>query len=96
MSYHQGTTWPWLLGLYYNSIQNMIKTQKTKTKREELEQKLEKLKEDTLRTFKKEIEENGCIGNISEIYDSRKPHEPKGAIAQSWSVAEVFRIILEK
>mgnify|MGYP002513263912 CR=1 FL=1 len=27
--YHQGPTWPWLLGLYYNSIQNMIKTQKT-------------------------------------------------------------------
>ena len=24
MSYHQGITWPWLLGLYYDSLKNMI------------------------------------------------------------------------
>ena len=34
--------------------------------------------------------------SISELYDSKKPQLPKGALAQAWSVAEVFRIILEK
>ena len=33
---------------------------------------------------------------ILEIYDSKKPQLPKGAIAQAWSVGEVLRIILEK
>ena len=27
-SYHQGITWPWLLGLYYNGLKNMIKNEK--------------------------------------------------------------------
>ena len=45
------------------------------------------------RTFKKEIDQRGCIGSISELYDSKMPFEPKGAFAQAWSVAEVFRII---
>ena len=29
-SYHQGITWPWLLGLYYNGLKNMIKNEKDK------------------------------------------------------------------
>ena len=31
MSYHQGITWTWLLGLYFNSLRNMIKSEKRKT-----------------------------------------------------------------
>ena len=38
----------------------------------------------------------GCIGSIAELYDSTKPYSPKGTIAQCWSVAEVFIIILGK
>mgnify|MGYP002451329495 CR=1 FL=1 len=38
--------------------------------------------------------ERGCVGSIAEIYDSKRPYAPKGAFAQAWSVAEVFRIIL--
>ena len=43
--------------------------------------------------FEKEIEQRGCIGSIAEIYDSKRPQEPKGAIAQAWSVAEILRIV---
>ena len=96
MSYHQGITWPWLLGLYYDSIKNMIKEQKSKTKKEILQKQLEEFITKTEKTFTKEIRENGCIGSISELYDSKRPYLPKGAIAQGWSVAEVFRIILGK
>ncbi len=82
MSYHQGITWPWLLGLYYNALRNM----KEDTKVKEFREKVEK-------TFKKELYENGCIGSISELYDSKRPNLPKGTIAQAWSVAEIFRIL---
>ena len=64
--------------------------------KEALESKIEKFVEKTNKTFKKEINENGCIGSISEMYDSVKPQLPKGAFAQAWSVGEVFRIILGK
>ena len=92
-SYHQGITWPWPLGLYYNALVNMKNKAKAEEK-EQLENKIEKFVEKTNRTFKKEINQNGCIGSISELYDSAKPQLPKGAIAQAWSVAEVFRIIM--
>ena len=95
MHYHQGTTWPWLLGLYYNSLKNIITSEKRKTKKAEVEAKLDKFINITKTTFEKEIEERGCIGSIAEIYDSKKPQEPKGAISQAWSVAEVIRILNE-
>ena len=93
MSYHQGITWTWLLGLYYDSLRNMIEAEKRKTYKIKLEIKLKEFKEKTKKTFKKEIEQRGCIGSIAEIYDSKRPHEPKGTIAQAWSVAEILRII---
>lgn len=95
-SYHQGITWPWLLGLYYNSLKNILKETKKKTDKKEVEEKLEKFIEKTKKTFKKELEQRGCIGSIAEIYDSKTPYLPKGTIAQGWSVSEVFRIILKK
>ncbi len=95
-SYHQGITWTWLLGLYYNALKNILKTTKNKKYKLEIEEELKKLIRNTTKTFTKDINEDGCIGSISEIYDSTKPQLPKGAFAQAWSVAEVFRIILEK
>ncbi len=93
MSYHQGITWTWLLGIYYDTLKNMIKEEKRKTYKEELNKKLEKFVNKTVKTFEKEITQRGCIGSIAEIYDSIKPYEPKGAIAQAWSVAEILRIV---
>ena len=93
MSYHQGPTWTWLLGLYYDSIMNMKIAESDVGKKKQLDEKIKKFKEKTYKTFKKEITQRGCIGSISELYDSKMPFEPKGAFAQAWSVAEVFRII---
>ena len=92
-SYHQGITWPWLLGLYYNTIENRIKFEKSKTKKKELEKEKIKFQESVRKTFVKELYERGTIGTIAEIYDSKMPNLPKGTMAQAWSVAEVFRII---
>ena len=95
-SYHQGITWTWLLGLYYNSLKKLATNTKTKTERTQYENRLKEFVQDVTKTFSKEINERGCVGSIAEIYDSKKPYLPKGAIAQAWSVAEVFRIIMEK
>ncbi len=93
MSYHQGITWTWLLGIYFDSLCNIQKAQKGKTKKEKWTKKIQEFKENVTQTFSKEIEERGCVGSIAEIYDSNKPYAPKGAISQAWSVAEILRII---
>lgn len=93
-SYHQGITWVWLLGLYYDSYKNMINQAKTKAEREKLQKELDKFIETTYKTFKSDLYNQGIIGSIAEIYDSKTPQLPKGALAQAWSVAEVLRIII--
>ena len=95
MSYHQGITWPWLLGLYYDSLKNIIKATKNKEDKKQYEQKLKDFIKITKETFVTALDNDGIIGNISELYDSKKPQLPKGALAQAWSISEVFRIILE-
>jgi 4-alpha-glucanotransferase len=35
----------------------------------------------------------GCIGNVSEIFDGDAPHTPRGCVAQAWGVAEILRVI---
>lgn len=94
-SYHQGITWTWLLGPYYNALKKLAASSKTKDEKAKYETRLNDFVEDVTKTFSKEINERGCIGSISELYDSKKPFAPKGAVAQAWSVAEVFRIILK-
>ena len=93
-SYHQGITWPWLLGLYYNALKNKLKATKHEDDKAVVKKKIDDFIDKTNKTFKKELCENGCIGSIAEIYDSKKPQLPKGTIAQAWSVAEIFRIVL--
>lgn len=95
-SYHQGITWPWLLGLYYNSLKNIINSEKNRTEKKKYQEELDKFVETTEKTFIDEIENGATVGNICEIYDSKTPQAAKGAIAQAWSVAEIFRIILRK
>ncbi len=95
-SYHQGITWTWLLGLYYNALKNSLAVAQTIDERKELREKIDKFVQTTTITFQDELYHDGCLGSISELYDSKKPQFPKGAFAQAWSVAEVFRIIMQK
>ena len=95
MSYHQGVIWPWLLGLYYDALRNSIKTEKNKTEKKKLEDKLEAFKQTTKETFVKEMNEGKTVGSICELYDiENRKYMQQGTIAQGWSVGEVFRIIL--
>ena len=95
MSYHQGITWPWLLGIYSDSFLKIINAEKNKTKKKELQEKYAKFVQNLENTFYEEMYNRSTVGSISEIYDSTKLYEAKGAFAQAWSVAEVFRIIIK-
>jgi glycogen debranching enzyme len=35
---------------------------------------------------------DSCIGNLSEIFDGNAPFTPRGAFAESRTVAEVLRV----
>ena len=94
ISYHQGITWVWLLGLYYDAYKNIINATTSKTEKNKLQEELNKFIETTYKTFKLDFYNQGIIGSIAEIYDSKAPQLPKGALAQAWSVSEVLRIIL--
>ena len=94
-SYHQGISWPWLLGLYFDTLRNLISFEKDKNQKHILIEKYHKFIENTYNTFKKEIDESEGIGNISELYDSKPPYKSGGTPAQAWSVSEVLRISYE-
>ena len=96
MSYHQGITWVWLLGLYYDSLKNLIQATKEVKIKKELQEEYDNFRENVYNTFKKEIYKEDCIGSISELYNSKPPYKPGGTYSQAWSVSEVLRIILDK
>ena len=95
LSYHQGPIWPWLLGLYYDSLRNMIKVEKNKKIKNELEFKLKEFKLKVKNTFWNEMQNGRTVGNICELYSvDGGRYIAEGTFAQAWSLAEVFRIIL--
>jgi glycogen debranching enzyme len=80
-AYHQGTVWPWLLGLYADAV---AAVEGPEAAREEMMPALAALSAH-LRT-------EGCIGQIGEVFDGDAPHRPGGTPAQAWSVSEVLRV----
>lgn len=94
--YHQGITWPWLLGLYYDSMKELIKVSNDESVKNNLQNELLMFRTNIAKTFTNELNNGNTIGSISEIYDSKNSKHGKGAFAQAWSVSEVFRIILGK
>jgi predicted glycogen debranching enzyme len=81
-AYHNGTVWAWLLGPYVTACR---KTQVSSDY---------DLKHRLMLLFTQQTVQAG-LGSISEIFDGDPPHEPRGCIAQAWSVAEPLRAYLE-
>ena len=80
-AYHQGTVWPWLLGIYADALH---KIEGEQSARQQLAPIVARLAE--------HWEDEACIGSISEVFDGEPPHRAGGAPAQAWSVAEVLRV----
>ena len=92
MSYHQGVSWVWLLGLYSDAFQNIIESEKDKAEKEKLIEQYRVFVNNVYSTFKKEIAKEEALQNISELYDSKQPYKPGGTPAQAWSVSEIIKI----
>jgi predicted glycogen debranching enzyme len=80
-AYHQGTVWPWLAGPFFTA------------KIRYSEDRSQAISETQvwLDRFSRHFDEAG-LGQISEIFDADEPHNPRGCIAQAWSVAELLRL----
>jgi predicted glycogen debranching enzyme len=79
-AYHQGTVWPW--PIYYFLAAYLDAHGRTPEALEQAAKWLAPLRA---------LASDRGLGQIPEIFDGDAPHEPRGCIAQAWSVAEVLR-----
>jgi predicted glycogen debranching enzyme len=75
-SYHQGTTWGWLIGPFVTAHLRVYQDPA--------------LARSYLMPLLRHLASHG-VGSLSEIFDADPPFAPRGCIAQAWSVAEVLR-----
>jgi predicted glycogen debranching enzyme len=79
-AYHQGTVWGWLIGPLVDAWLKTFPGDRAGARR-------------FLVGLEKELSE-ACLGTISEIFDAEAPFNPRGCVAQAWSVAEAMRAIV--
>jgi glycogen debranching enzyme len=79
-TYHQGTVWAWLMGPFITAYLK-VHGDTTDGRQQAMQ---------WLAGFRTHVCHAG-LGHISEIFDGDAPHQPRGCIAQAWSVAEVLR-----
>jgi predicted glycogen debranching enzyme len=77
-AYHQGTVWPWLMGLFIDAWLKVYPQERGQARR-------------FLNSLLGEHLEDACVGSISEVFDAEPPFIPRGCITQAWSVAEALR-----
>lgn len=83
-AYHQGTVWAWLLGPFITAYLKVH--QHSEAARQQARE--------WLSAFTEHLHEAG-LGQVSEIFDADAPHQPRGCVAQAWSVAELLRVASE-
>jgi predicted glycogen debranching enzyme len=84
-AYHQGTVWPWLIGPFISAYLKIHgSTEETRQHARGLLKPLE------------EHFNDGCLGQISEIYDGSVPQFERGCFAQAWSVGQIMQVLCEE
>lgn len=81
---HQGAVWPWLLGPYVRAYLR-VEGRTTATLA---------YCRDLLAPLERHLDE-GCLGQVAEIFDAEPPYVARGAPAQALSVAELIAILHE-
>ncbi len=81
LAYHQGTVWPWLLGIYADAARAIDGNEAATAEMMPV-----------LAALSAHLRTEGCIGQIGEVFDGAPPHLPGGTPAQAWSVSEVLRV----
>ena len=85
IAYHQGTAWPWLLGLYASAL----------TQSHGYSEETNSYIVSLFMTVKEHMLVGG-VGTCSEIFDGDLPYYFRGCISQAWSVAEILRAYNEE
>lgn len=83
-AYHQGTVWAWLLGQFITAFRR-VKGYSSESG---------KIARMMINSMKDHLED-GCLSNISEIFDGDEPFRPRGCFAQAWSTGEFLRCYME-
>ena len=81
-AYHQGTVWPYLIGPFVEAY----------LKVNEFSRKSKKKAAEFIEPLLQHLTEDGCLGQVSEIFDGDAPHKARGCFAQAWSVGELIRV----
>lgn len=81
-AYHQGTVWAWLIGPFVDAYR------RTHSKDAMAERRITEITAGLQAHLSQAM-----AGQISEIFDADAPHNPRGATAQAWSVAELLRVV---
>ena len=83
-AYHQGTIWPYLIGPFVEAYLKVhVPSEQNRKKAAQF-----------IEPLLKHLTDDGCIGQVNEIFDAEPPHKPKGCFAQAWSAAELIRAYL--
>lgn len=75
--YHQGPVWAWLSGAYAEAHFRVYRDREAALS--------------ILSPYGNHLRDAG-LGSIAEIFEGDPPHQPRGCIAQAWSVAETLRV----
>jgi len=81
MAYHQGTTWVFPMGAYWRAYLRL--NGNTSEAARDVKLALNRLLP---------MLQQGCAGQLPEIYDGDRPYIGKGCFAQAWSVGEMLRV----
>ncbi len=84
-AYHNGTVWPWLMGPFIDAHLKVHDRSPRAIDRART----------WLRPLLDHLSNEGCLGNVCEVFDAEHPYRPGGCFAQAWSVAEVLRLAVE-
>ena len=79
-AYHQGSIWPWLLGIFAEAY---LRAHRRSKKRTQFLRELVDGFEEHLRSYGQE--------HVSELFEGDPPHRAGGALAQAASIAELLR-----
>jgi predicted glycogen debranching enzyme len=88
LAYHQGTAWPWLIGPYSDALARVrqYEGKNTESISCEIARNISPLVRFCLESQYK---------SLPEVFSGSPPFHPGGTASQAWSVAEIFRILIE-
>jgi predicted glycogen debranching enzyme len=81
-AYHQGTVWSWLIGPFVDAWRKVYPGDREGARR-------------LLDGLVAHLGE-GCVGQVSEVFDAEPPFTPRGCVAQAWGVAELLRVMIRE